>query len=80
MDRDARRAPELLARFPALARIGRVSFGAFPTPVERVALARARGPLWVKRDDLNAREPSGAVSPCAAGNKLRALEYLLAGV
>jgi hypothetical protein len=79
MDRDAHGAPELIAQFPSLARIGRVSFGAFPTPVERVTLARVRGPLWVKRDDLNARGLSGAVS-CAAGNKLRALEYLLAGV
>jgi len=80
MDQDAHGVPELVARFPSLARIGRVSFGAFPTPVERVALARARGPLWVKRDDLNARGLSGAASACAAGNKLRALEYLLAGV
>jgi len=80
MDRDAHGAPELIARFPSLARIGRVSFGAFPTPVERVTLARVRGPLWVKRDDLNARGLSDAVSSCAAGNKLRALEYLLAGV
>jgi len=78
--RDACETPELLVRFPSLARLGRVAFGAFPTPVERVDLAGARGPLWVKRDDLNARELSGAASVCAGGNKLRALEFLLAHV
>lgn len=67
-------------RFPSLARFGRVSFGTFPTPVERVVLAAAGGPLWVKRDDLNARGLSGAAAACAGGNKLRALEFLLAGV
>jgi D-cysteine desulfhydrase len=44
----------------------RVSLGVFPTPVERV------GPLWVKRDDVNAAE--------CGGNKLRALEFLLGAV
>ena len=67
-------------RFPSLLRIGRVSFGTFPTPVERVVLAGAGGVLWVKRDDLNARGLSGAAAACAGGNKLRALEFLLAGV
>lgn len=67
-------------RYPSLAQLGRVAFGAFPTPVERVEIASVRGPLWVKRDDLNASGLSGAASACAAGNKLRALEFLLAPV
>ena len=44
----------------------RARLGTFPTPVE------ARGPLWVKRDDLNA--------PVCGGNKVRALEFLLGAV
>lgn len=79
-DCSARDTPEILLRFPSLARLGRVSFGAFPTPVERVELPGARGPLWVKRDDLNASGLCDAASACAAGNKLRALEFLLAHV
>lgn len=43
-------------------------------------MAGVRGPLWVKRDDLNATALSGAAAGCAAGNKLRALEFLLAHV
>ena len=39
-----------------------------------------RGALWVKRDDLTARSLPGAAPACAAGNKLRALEFLLAPV
>jgi 1-aminocyclopropane-1-carboxylate deaminase/D-cysteine desulfhydrase-like pyridoxal-dependent ACC family enzyme len=45
----------------------RLSLGAFPTAVERVAGAPG---LWVKRDD--------AASPVYGGNKVRKLEYLLA--
>lgn len=79
-DRDAADTPELLVRFPSLARLGRVALGAFPTPVERVEMAGIRAPMWVKRDDLSAsRSPAGA-SGCAAGNKLRSLEFLLAHV
>ena len=63
--------PPLLLRFPALAWVPRVRLGAFPTPVEAVALPGA-GTLWVKRDDRSG-EPLG-------GNKVRALEFLLAGV
>jgi D-cysteine desulfhydrase len=62
----------LLARFPALEAVPRVSLGAFPTPVQRLATLDAPAPLWIKRDDLSAEE--------FGGNKVRALEYLLAGV
>jgi D-cysteine desulfhydrase len=62
--------PPLLLRHPALAWVPRVSLGAFPTPVERVATPA--GELWIKRDDL-----SGA---SLGGNKVRALEFLLAGI
>lgn len=60
----------LIERFPALRRFPRVSLGRFPSPVTSVD-ALARG-LWLKREDLNA-EP-------LAGNKIRALEFLLGGV
>lgn len=60
----------LLLRHPALAWVPRVALGTFPTPVERVATPA--GELWIKRDDL-----SGA---SLGGNKVRALEFLLAGV
>ena len=58
----------------------RASLGVVPTPVERVtieaagAVAAPHAPreLWLKRDDLSA--------PRLGGNKVRALEYLLAGV
>lgn len=62
----------LITRFPALARVPRVSLGDFPTPVQRVAGLDGGAELWVKRDDLSARE--------YGGNKVRALEFLLAGV
>jgi D-cysteine desulfhydrase len=71
---------ELFARFPTLEGLGRVAFGAFPTPVERVDLAGLRGPLWIKRDDLNARLLTDTDAQCAGGNKLRALEFLLGRV
>lgn len=60
----------LIRRFPQLARAPRVSLGTYPTPVE--SLASISPSLWIKRDDL-AGTPMG-------GNKLRALEFLLAGV
>ena len=60
----------LLLRYPSLAWVPRVRLGAFPTPVER--LPSARGELWIKRDDLSGT-PLG-------GNKVRALEFLLAGL
>ena len=60
----------LLLRHPALAWLPRAELGTFPTPVERVATPA--GELWIKRDDL-----SGAT---LGGNKVRALEFLLAGV
>lgn len=62
----------LVRRFPALARVPRVALGNFPTPVERIDASgeRLAGELWIKRDDLTA-SPLG-------GNKVRALEFLLA--
>ena len=63
--------PPLLLRYPALAWLPRVRLGSFPTPVEPVTLPGG-GTLWVKRDDLSA-SPLG-------GNKVRGLEFLLAGV
>jgi 1-aminocyclopropane-1-carboxylate deaminase/D-cysteine desulfhydrase-like pyridoxal-dependent ACC family enzyme len=57
-----------------LSRIPRLELGDFPTPVQRVDLGgeRLAGQLWIKRDDLTA-SPLG-------GNKVRALEFLLAGI
>lgn len=64
----------LVRRFPALARVPHVALGHFPTPVQRLELPgeRLAGELWIKRDDLTA-SPLG-------GNKVRALEFLLAGL
>lgn len=62
--------PPLLARFAELVGVPRVSLGAAPTPVARIA-ALGRD-LWIKRDDLSA-DPLG-------GNKVRALEFLLGEV
>ena len=59
----------LLLRHPALAWVPRVRLGSFPTPVERVATPA--GELWLKRDDLSGQT--------LGGNKVRALEFLLAG-
>jgi D-cysteine desulfhydrase len=60
----------LLDRFPALQALPRAPLGAFPSPVERVIAGGHE--LWLKRDDRNA--------PVAAGNKVRALEFLLGPV
>src|SRR5579859_7208462 len=60
----------LTARFPELARVPRLALGAFPTPIEHLSSTGSR--LWVKRDDKSA-QPFG-------GNKIRALEFLLARV
>jgi D-cysteine desulfhydrase len=71
-DGEASSSPPLaiVRRFPALASLPRVVLGRFPSPVQD---GRALAPgLWLKRDDLNA-EPLG-------GNKVRALELLLARV
>ena len=62
----------LVRRYPGLASIPRVPLGDYPTPVESVALPDLRGRLWIKRDDL--------ASTTLGGNKVRALEYLLADV
>ena len=61
----------LYAHLPALAAVPRVQLGAYPAAVERVELPGV-GELWLKRDDRNA--------PVAAGNKVRALEFLLGSV
>jgi D-cysteine desulfhydrase len=60
----------LIRRFPALADVPRVGLIKAPTPV--APLASISPSLWIKRDDLSA-DPLG-------GNKVRALEYLLASV
>jgi 1-aminocyclopropane-1-carboxylate deaminase/D-cysteine desulfhydrase-like pyridoxal-dependent ACC family enzyme len=64
----------LLARFPRLASLPHVDLGVRETPLERWHVADASGgvSLLVKRDDLSA--------PVLGGNKVRALELLLAGV
>ena len=64
----------LVRRFPALARVPHAALGHLPTPVQRLELPgeRLAGELWIKRDDLTA-SPLG-------GNKVRALEFLLAGL
>jgi D-cysteine desulfhydrase len=62
----------LVQRFPALASVRRLALGTFPSPVMRLHGLDTRGAMWVKRDDLNA--------PSFGGNKVRALEFLLAGV
>jgi D-cysteine desulfhydrase len=61
----------ILRRFPALARLSRVSLGTFPTPVQRIPLADGRS-LLIKRDDLSA--------PSVGGNKVRGTEWLLGGI
>ncbi|CAA9305715.1 MAG: hypothetical protein AVDCRST_MAG11-1143, partial [uncultured Gemmatimonadaceae bacterium] len=62
----------LYDRFPALRAIPRAPLGDFPSPVEAVRGIAGVDTLWVKRDDLNAPE--------LGGNKVRSLEFLLAGV
>ena len=62
----------LYDRFPALRAIPRVALGDFPSPVEAVRGLPGIDTLWLKRDDLNAPE--------LGGNKVRSLEFLLAGV
>ena len=62
----------LVRRYPALARIPRVSLGEYPTPVEPLRLPELAIAMWIKRDDL--------ASSTLGGNKVRALEYLLAGI
>jgi D-cysteine desulfhydrase len=64
-------ATPLVRRFPALASVPRVELGRFPTPVERIVIEPGIE-MWVKRDDL--------AGSALGGNKLRALEFLLAGV
>jgi D-cysteine desulfhydrase len=61
----------LTRRFPALAALPRVPLGSFPTPVQRIPGPAGRD-ILVKRDDH-----SGAR---VGGNKVRALEWTLAGV
>lgn len=60
----------LIARFPALRAIPRVELCDLPSPVLRARVDGAE--LWIKHDGVNA--------PVAGGNKVRMLEYLLAGV
>jgi len=62
----------LVRRYPALASVPRIPLGDYPTPVESLRFPELEAPLWIKRDDL--------ASAVLGGNKVRALEYLLAGV
>jgi D-cysteine desulfhydrase len=59
----------LIRRFPALSTIPRADLCTLPSPVERIP---GQGERWIKREDLNA--------PVCAGNKVRALEFLLGGL
>jgi D-cysteine desulfhydrase len=61
----------LYDRFPGLATLPRAILGTYPSPIEHIALAGG-GQVWLKRDDRNAA--------VAAGNKVRALEFLLGPV
>ena len=61
----------LLLRFPGLVWVPRTRLGTFPTPVQEATLPNGEA-LWIKRDDRSGM-PLG-------GNKVRALEFLLAGV
>jgi 1-aminocyclopropane-1-carboxylate deaminase/D-cysteine desulfhydrase-like pyridoxal-dependent ACC family enzyme len=61
----------LTDRVPALAAVPRARLGTFPTPLERIDAAGVPA-LWIKRDDL--------ASSTLGGNKVRALEFLLARV
>jgi len=60
----------LVERFPALRAIPRVALCTLPSPVLRASVGGAE--LWIKHDGLDA--------PVAGGNKVRMLEFLLAGV
>ncbi len=60
----------LYTRFPALRAIPRVSLCVLPSPVECATVSGAE--IWIKSDGLNAA--------VCGGNKVRALEFLLAGV
>ncbi|MDQ2891238.1 MAG: pyridoxal-phosphate dependent enzyme [Gemmatimonadota bacterium] len=60
----------LYTRFAALRSIPRVRLCALPSPIERAVVDGAT--IWIKSDGLNA--------PVCGGNKVRALEFLLARV
>ena len=60
----------LFARFPALAELPRVDLCNLPSPVQSFPVREHD--IWIKREDLNA--------PVCAGNKVRALEFLLGGL
>lgn len=62
--------PAILSRFPALRSLPRVTLGAVPTAVERIAVDGRT--LLVKRDDR--------FGDRVGGNKVRGLEWLLGGV
>jgi D-cysteine desulfhydrase len=60
----------LYTRFPALRAIPRIPLCVLPSPVEHATVDGAS--IWIKSDGLNALQ--------CGGNKVRALEFLLAGV
>jgi 1-aminocyclopropane-1-carboxylate deaminase/D-cysteine desulfhydrase-like pyridoxal-dependent ACC family enzyme len=60
----------LFARFPRLATLPRASLCNLPSPLQ--PFPGGDSEVWIKREDLNA--------PVCAGNKVRALEFLLGGL
>jgi 1-aminocyclopropane-1-carboxylate deaminase/D-cysteine desulfhydrase-like pyridoxal-dependent ACC family enzyme len=65
-------ARALARRLPAALAIPRLSLATLPSPVVALRGEGLPAGLWIKRDDLNAPE--------VGGNKVRALEFLLAPV
>ena len=67
-----RKKPDLFDAFPDLeTKVARFPIGGFPTPVHELKNIGS-GRLWIKRDDLTAKE--------YGGNKVRKLEYILGHV
>jgi 1-aminocyclopropane-1-carboxylate deaminase/D-cysteine desulfhydrase-like pyridoxal-dependent ACC family enzyme len=72
MQSNHKEKPFLFEAFPELeTKITRVPIGDFPTPVHELKDI-GNGRLWIKRDDLTAKE--------YGGNKVRKLEYILGHV
>jgi D-cysteine desulfhydrase len=64
------RSIPLFGRFPALSKLPRAGLCTLPSPVQPFPGRETE--IWIKRDDLDA--------PLCAGNKVRALEFLLGGL
>lgn len=61
----------LIERFPSLSTLPKADLGVIESPVQRAEMPDGHE-LWIKRDDLDARQ--------LGGNKVRALEFLLGGL